>query len=194
MNDFLQTLDNKILFAINHHHTPFLDSIMWGLSDTWIWLPFYILIGVVIYKKTGKKALPLILLVALLIVISDQLASTVIKNIFLRLRPSHNPLIENQLHYVNNYRSGLYGFVSSHSMNVFSFCFYLLFTLGNKARWLLYMVFAWATAVVYSRMYLGVHYPSDVIVPIFLAVPVAWLVSRIYFFIIKKYYVKKSVL
>ena len=192
MIDLLKSIDKKWLFTINNSHSGNLDKMMWLLSDMLAWIPFYIFIIIVLIIKLKKKALPLILLVGLLILCSDQLASGVFKPFFHRLRPSHNPEIENLLHYVNNYRGGQFGFVSSHAINVFSLSFYLFFSLKNNIRWLSVILFTWAIAVSFSRIYLGVHYPSDVIVPVFLSAGLGYAFSRLYHFVIKKYYFKTS--
>lgn len=188
MLDFFQSLDEQWLLRINGAHTPMLDAVMWFLSQIWVWVPFYLLIVVVLAVKFRWRALPLVLLIFPLIVCSDQLASGLFKNYFHRLRPSHEPHLQLLLHYVNDYRGGTYGFVSSHALNVFALSFYLLFTAGRRIKGLLVVLFVWATAVTYSRVYLGVHYPSDVLVPFVLSVPLAFGFSKLYALILARYY------
>ena len=104
----------------------------------------------------------------------------------MRPRPSHTPLLQEQLRYLNSYRGGQYGFISSHAINVFSFVFFLLFTMGKKINILLIILFIWAAAVAYSRIYLGVHFLTDIVVPVLLSIPLAWSMSKLYFYILKK--------
>jgi len=190
MTEIFKKYDIEILRYINMHHSPFWDSVMWWCSGQYTWIPFYLLLVIIILIKLKKKAIPLVLLIAVLITFSDQLASSIIKPLFHRLRPSHNPDIENLLHYVNGYRGGLYGFVSSHAANTFSLAFYFFFTLRKPFPVMVALVFIWAVIVSYSRMYLGVHYPSDILVPFFLAIANGWMISELYWWIIKKYYNK----
>lgn len=178
----LQTLDRETLLAINGLHTPFWDSVMWFASGTLTWLPFYILlVGLLVYKFRWD-VLPMLILIGALILFSDQIASGLLKPLILRLRPSHEPDLILQLHFVNNYRGGLYGFVSSHAANVFALAFYLTFATSEKIPWLPYILFPWAFFVSLSRVYLGVHYPSDILVPILFTWPLAYGIAGLYFF------------
>lgn len=192
MIEYLQHLDEKWLLAINGYHSPFFDTLMWWLSDRWIWVPFYLSIVVTLILKYKKQAIPLLLLVVLLIVASDQLASGILKPWVQRLRPSHDPDIKSLLHFVNGYRGGTYGFVSSHAINVFSLSFYLSFTTKDKIKWLPYVLFPWAVAVSYSRIYLGVHYPFDVLVPVILSLTLAYAMSKAYSALAQKYFPQNS--
>ena len=186
MLDFLNKIDVKLLLEINSHHTPFWDWMMWHISGTFIWVPFYMLILILLIKKFGKQSILLILLIAVLIVLSDQLASGLIKPLVHRLRPSHEPELAQYIHLVNGYKGGLYGFVSSHAANVFALAFYLFFTVRKELPWLVTILFPWAIIVSFSRIYLGVHYPFDILGAICVGFLAALLVAEVYKWISKK--------
>jgi undecaprenyl-diphosphatase len=188
MVETLKHIDTNLLLAINQAHSPFLDKIMWFASGNYTWLPLYIILFIVLILKFKKQSIPLILLISILILLSDQFASGLIKPLVQRLRPSHEPSLQNLLHYVNDYHGGKYGFISSHACNAFALSFYFMFSLKTNFKWITYLLFLWAFFVSYSRIYLGVHYPSDVIVPIFVALPIAFGVSRLNQYLTYKYF------
>lgn len=173
--------DKWLLLLINSHHTSFLDRIMWFASGIANWFPLYIFILLLLIFSYKKQSWLLILLIFPLIIISDQLSSEVIKSLVQRLRPSHEPGLENLLHYVNNYRGGAYGFVSSHASNFFAVGSYLTLTASKKIRWLPLIIFPIVLLVTYSRVYLGVHYPSDIAAGGLLGIFLGWLTAKIYY-------------
>ncbi len=161
MLNFLQSLDEKIFLFLNGIHSPFFDVIMFWASGNKSWLPLYLfLIFWMIYRKK-LKGLWILLFTLLLFAITDSSSVHLFKNIFQRLRPCHNPDIMNLVHLVNGHCGGKFGFISSHAANTFGMGVFLSLVL--KERWLSISLICWATVVCYSRIYLGVHYPFDVL-------------------------------
>lgn len=159
--EIIDSLDKELLLYLNSLHSLFGDVFMWVLSAKLTWLPLIVLLLALIVKNKGRESILIILGIALAILLADQVASSFFKPLVERLRPSRSPSIMHELHIVNNYRGGLYGFVSSHSANVFAVAVFtsLLF----KYRSYTLVILIWAASVSYSRIYLGVHYPMDII-------------------------------
>ena len=134
----------------------------------------------VAYKLYGwKGALIFTVGAGLTIGLTDLTAKHLFKEVFLRFRPSNNLEIGEQLHIVNDYRGGAYGFVSSHAANMFAIttlAFLVLFK--SLSKWW-YLIFLFPIIISYSRVYLGVHYPSDVFCGALLGILIAWIFYRI---------------
>ena len=173
MIDYIKHLDQQLLLAINSIHSPIFDTIMWWVSKTQTWVPLYIFIIYLLVKRSGKRIWIYLIAATVLILLSDQL-SDLIKNHVQRLRPTHCPEIEGLVHLVREYRGGLYGFVSSHAANSFAVATFI--SLLFKKRYLTAIMFVYAVLVSYSRMYLGVHYPLDVLCGALLGTTIGWLV------------------
>jgi len=161
MIDALNQLDTHLFLFLNGLHTQWLDPLMWIISGKLIWIPLYLVLLFFLIKQYGKQVWIPLLGVALLILLADQTASGLLKEAVQRLRPSRNPSLEGLVHIVNNYRGGKYGFVSSHASN--SFAIAVFFSLIFRYRPVSILLICWAIIVSYSRIYLGVHYPGDVI-------------------------------
>ncbi len=156
----LDLFDQKLLLLINGFNCPLMDEVMWQISSKIIWAPLYAVLIYFLIRERKKYFWVTLLSIALLILLSDQL-SVFIKDSVMRFRPTHNPVIGNLVHMIHNYDGGDYGFVSSHASNSFAVATFI--SLFFKKRWLTISMFCWAATVSYSRMYLGVHYPLDVI-------------------------------
>jgi undecaprenyl-diphosphatase len=179
MLEVIQKLDELIILAMNGSNSPFWDPVMWWVSGKTSWWPFYL--GLIIFIFIKKKWISggiILIFIILLIALSDQTSVHFFKEVFQRPRPSHNSSIEQMLNYVNNYRGGNYGFISSHASNSFAFAGFL--SLIFRIRWLSILLIAWATLVSYSRIYLGVHYLSDILVGALWGLFLAFLVYRGY--------------
>lgn len=156
-------LDQQLLLFINSYHSPFFDTLMMGISARFFWAPFYALLIFFIFKEKKWYGFLVLVFVALTITAGDQISVHLFKNVFHRLRPTHQPGVENLVHVVNGYRGGLYGFISSHATNSFSVLALLTHLFRNKYKWIHWALWIWALLIIYSRMYLGVHYPGDIL-------------------------------
>lgn len=159
----IKQFDLELFFAINNVHNAFFDVIMYWASGKLFWIPFYAVLLFFIIKVYRKFSIYILLAIALTITMSDQIASGIIKKTFKRLRPSHEPDLISLIHLSKAGPGGMYGFVSSHSANAFALITFLYFLLPKKYSWFKAVLLLWTLLVSYSRIYNGVHYPSDVV-------------------------------
>lgn len=169
MIESLEIVDRQIVLFINGFHNSWSDQFMWIVSQRVTWIPFYMMLIFLLYQKhTVKTASLVIIIIVAMIALTDFLSVQLFKEVFLRYRPSHNVLIKNQLHLHEFddgtfYYGGLYGFISSHAANFSAIVtFYIL---KMKWKWYFNALLCLAPILVgYSRIYLGVHYLSDILV------------------------------
>lgn len=164
MIDFLNQLDNQIFLFFNSFHNDFFDRVMWILTGKMIWLPLYIALFAVLLRTFKLRTVIVYsVAIALTIALADQICSSVLRPMFERMRPSNpdNP-ISSMVHIVNGYHGGSYGFPSCHAAN--SFALATIITLMLRSRLAGILLFSWALLNSYTRIYLGVHYPGDILV------------------------------
>ena len=190
MLEFLKELDARLLVAINHSNNHVLDFLFYWISNKWIWIPFYFFLAYRVFKIDGRNGFILMIFVAATIAVCDQLASSFLKNYFMRLRPCHEPGLADQIHLVKDYCGGQYGFVSSHAANVFGLSALLIRIFRGKNLIAGSILWSWATIVSLSRVYLGAHYPGDIVGGAILGVVVGSIFAGVYIQYIQKKKIK----
>ena len=194
MIELIDSLDKELLVFLNGFHTPFVDVWMWRISSAPFWIPFYGVLMFLLIKKRWSSIMVqnvkqigfVILSISVAILLADQISSGFFKPFFARFRPSHSPELEGLVHLLtdsngNIYKGGMYGFVSSHAANSFAIAWFVSSLQKTKAIWI--MMIGWASVVSYSRIYLGVHYPGDILGGTIIGILSGYTASKLYFYL-----------
>lgn len=160
----LYAADKTLLMVFNGSHCPFVDRLAVTLTCGYMWIPLYIaLLLLVINNHKTVAQISLVIGMALLaIVLSEGMADLIVKPLVARLRPIHDTLMQDSVQVVNNYRAEGYSFFSAHASNTMAVA--VFFSLLVKDRLFACTLITWALINCWTRLYLGVHYPSDIIV------------------------------
>ena len=177
MIEYLNGIDADALLAVNGLHDMFQDAFWWMVTAKWSSLLLVLALAWILLHQNRRHALLVLAMLVLSILVADQVSSGLIKHLVERLRPTHDPTLESMVHVINGYRGGLYGFVSSHAAN--SFAVTTLIALVMRHRVVTLSMFTWALLQCYSRVYLGVHYPGDILGGIIVGVLAGWLVWQL---------------
>ena len=170
-------LDQHLFLFLNSLNSPFFDKVMYTVSGRVIWIPLYLSILIFLGIRYKRKFLVILLFIILAATLSDQI-SVLIKNIVQRIRPCHEPALEGLIHIVKGDCGGLYSFVSSHATNSFDVALLSLLFIGK--RWFTISIVLWASIISYSRIYLGVHYPGDVLCGAIVGAFIGWSAYKLY--------------
>lgn len=162
--DRLIAFDKALMVRINSEWiSPQLDWVFKHIRETYFWIPLYLFFVVLVLVNFGKKGWLWILAGVLTIAITDQVSSNLIKEFVFRLRPCRDPSMAEHLRFFIRYCPGSSSFTSSHATNHFGFACFVIFTLRRYLGQWIYILLGFAAAVAYAQVYVGVHYPIDVI-------------------------------
>ncbi|MEI6123515.1 MAG: phosphatase PAP2 family protein [Bacteroidota bacterium] len=180
MIEKLINMDVALFLFLNGLRNPFFDFVFWWASEPLVWIPIYICLLYFVIKVYRWQALFILLFAAFGVTLTDQISVHLFKDVFMRLRPCHNPMIAMQVHTMNGYCGGDYGFVSSHAANYFGIAAFLSVLMYRKIRHFALFTFLWVSVIAYSRIYLGVHYPADAVSGAILGLHVGFLMGLLY--------------
>ena len=171
--------ERNYFFILNGSHSTFWDDFFYVCTTPWTWLIFgFFFLWAFTYKKNWKETVCVLVAIVLLILLCDQISSGFFKPYFHRFRPTHHPDFMNQVKTVFNYRGGNYGFISGHATNTFGFATFCALIFRN--RLFTFTSFLFALLISYSRIYIGVHFISDVAVGAFVGTAIAIFVYLLY--------------
>lgn len=180
----IEAIDRAIVLWFNQWHSPGLDEFMWIVSGKLTWIPLYLLLLYLFARIHGwGKAAIFLLVVVVGVTISDQVSVHLFKDVFLRYRPSHHAELTQKLHFYdlgngNPYKGGMYGFVSSHASNFMVVCMFGILALRRNYKWIIPILVLSYVLVIVSRIYLGVHYLTDVLAGALLGGIIAYVLFR----------------
>ncbi|MDR1369952.1 MAG: phosphatase PAP2 family protein [Dysgonamonadaceae bacterium] len=193
MLEQLLPYERPLFFLMNGSDSALMDNFMWLYSYKFTWLPLYLcLFFLFIYKYRSKQKEYILIFVSIffVILICDQVASGIIKPLFHRFRPTHHPDFLEQVNIVFGYRGGKYGFASSHASNAFGLATFTALLFRNRLFSMTMFTFAAITA--YSRIYLGVHFISDVVVGALIGLVSGFLIYKVYIFTRKNLIIREK--
>ena len=177
--------DKYLLLAINGSDSIFWDGCMKIYTTIAIWVPLMLMLLYILMKNNSFKDFILLFFMFLLVVVlTDVISSGICKPFFERWRPTNDPELMYLVDVVNGTRGKDYGFTSSHAANSFGIATFMLLLVKNRA--LSISLIFWASMNAYTRLYLGVHYPGDIIAGTFIGVTVGWGMYNLHRYVLNK--------
>lgn len=163
MLESLISLDRQLLLWLNGSDSVYLDGLAWTLTSAVTWVPLYVaLLWMVVKNNVSARQILIVVACAVMcVVMAGTLDDEIVKPLVARFRPTHDPVIGQMVDVVHGYRGGSYGFFSAHAANTMSLAVY--FSLLARRRWLTWALVVWSLVNCWTRVYLGVHFPGDIL-------------------------------
>ena len=187
MLEELVKLDKEVFLFLNNLGSSEWDGFWMFLTNKWSAIPLYLFLLILSFKQYGaKKMIFLIISVVLLITVTDQL-SNFFKYGVQRLRPCYDPEISEVVRLVKSYCGGRFSYFSAHAANTSALAVFFAILFSSSYKYVGIFLIVWATLVSYSRIYIGVHFPLDIITGMTVGGLFGWLFAKLYIFAIHKY-------
>jgi len=186
MIEQIDSWDKKALVFINGFHADWLDPVMFYITMTEFWTPLFVFLLYLIFRDYKKHGWLVVAGIVVSILLTDRITAGLMKPFFERLRPSQNPELEGMLHHVNNYKGGLYGFASSHAANTCGIAVFFFLLFRDRYRYI-WLMFGWVAVMCYTRLYLGVHYPGDILAGLIVGLLSGFAAFRFYEWLARKF-------
>lgn len=181
----LLNIDRYMLLSLNGSDSLFWDGCSLIYTSIAIWMPLlFVLLCVLLRNNNIKNFLLILLLIAVATTLTHVISAAICKPFFERWRPTNDPMLMFAVDTVNGLRETKYGFISSHAANSFGIATFLMLLIRNKA-WTNSLII-WATINAFTRIYLGVHYPGDILCGALVGVIVGYSIYRLYVYIQNK--------
>jgi undecaprenyl-diphosphatase len=186
--DQIITLDKELFLYLNGLGSTTWDGFWMFITGKWNAIPFYVFLLFLLYKKLGLKVtLITLVVVALMIACTDQLANLFKKVLFLRPRPCHDPVLIETMRLVKSRCGGAYGYFSAHAASSMALAVFLGKVFQSYSQKMGVFLLIWALFVGYSRIYIGVHYPGDVLTGILFGVIIGLLSFKLHRYLLHKF-------
>lgn len=189
--NWLQNVDRAALLAVNGSNSLFLDSVVHVLTTATTWIPLYLSLFYIVVKNhnTVQRIAIIVGCAGLCILFAGAMDDLIVKPTVARWRPTHDPVIGTLVDVVDGYRGGKYGFFSAHACNTFSIAIFFCWLVRSKV--LSFTLVLWSFVNCWTRLYLGVHFPGDILVGLTWGFTVGTSVYFFYLRVLRKMHVEE---
>ena len=186
MLEALREIDRELFIFLNNNHNEFWDPIMILISERFFWFPAYLALIIYLIYTFRRRGLAKLVMALIAVGAADVISSRIFKPNFARLRPCHDPDLSEVINIVSGC-GGQFGFISSHASTTFALATFMFLVLPPQYKWFKITLLVWAAVISYSRVYLGVHYPGDVLAGALLGASMAWICEKFYQRVLRRY-------